>query len=197
MLPEKRQKGIAALILEDGSNNRQIVRRFGNTTMPQVVESSLPSIGALERQYSTEKTENVIGVILQEASTYFGDAMPQGQALEVAAEITTRYKWLKLEDVFVAFNEMKDQNIYGKLTPNKILSRIKKYSEDRLQYAAERSRNAHLARKENRDEDERDKYDKDFRDFAKRYAAEKLIEKDKANKEQQTTNQKHKTTNKK
>jgi uncharacterized protein YnzC (UPF0291/DUF896 family) len=150
MLPAKQEKGIMQMVLDKGSN-RQIVRTFGKASMTDVIRSKLPTLGRLIENYGAEKTENVIAVLLKEASGYFGDAMPDGQALEVATEITVRYKWLKMEDVFVAMNELKEQNIYGKLTPNKILNAINKYSENRLNYAAELSLNAHLSQKESRD----------------------------------------------
>lgn len=179
MLPAKQQKGIVQTILEGGSN-RQIVRKFGNATMHQVMESKYPAIGTMMKSFGDEKIENVIAVIIKEASAYFGDAMADNQALEVATDITVRYKWLKMEDIFVAINQLKEQNVYGKLTPNKILNQVKKYSENRMNAAAEKSLNTHLAGKEPREDDKKEKDDKDFKDFAMRYEINKVIKKDKA-----------------
>ncbi len=149
MLPQKHEKGIMQLILE-GSSNRDLVRSHGSMTMVQAMNKHVPGIGKMVRSEGRERVEKVVAVMLQETSSYFDEQMGKEQALDIAAELTTKYAGIKLEDLWVCLNELKSSEIYGKLTSNKVLSAMRKYMDRRLELAAQQSLNEHLARQEPR-----------------------------------------------
>lgn len=149
MLPQKHEKGIMQLILE-GNSNRDLVRSHGSMTMVQAMNKHVPGIGKMVRSEGRERVEKVVAVMLQETSSYFDEQMGKEQALDIAAELTTKYAGIKLEDLWVCLNDLKSSEIYGKLTSNKVLSAMKKYMDRRLELAAQQSLNEHLARQESR-----------------------------------------------
>lgn len=144
MLPAKQTKGIMQAILE-GSSNRDLVRTFGAVTMHDAMNSPHPGIGVAVQKYGRDKVERVLAVMVAETAAYFEGNMGSEQALDISAEIVTKYPYIKLEDIWVALNELKNKEIFGKLTSNKILSQIKRYLNKRLQAAEQQSYNEHLA----------------------------------------------------
>lgn len=151
MLPQKQHKGIMQLILE-GSSNRELVRTYGNMNMPVAMNAPQPAIGALVRAHGREKVEKTIAVMVIETAAYFDQEMGKEQAIDIAAEVTTRYPFLKMEDAWVVMSDVRSSETFGKLTSNKLLSAIRNYSEKRMQAAAQQSLNEHLARQEPRAE---------------------------------------------
>lgn len=152
MLPAKQSKGIMQMILE-GSSNRDLVRQVGSMSMQQAMNATAPGIGRMVQIHGRDKVEKVIAVIVAETAAYFDGEMGSEQALDIAAEITNRYAGIKVEDIWVALNDLKSSEIYGKLTSNKILSMLKKYMHRRLEAAGQQSLNQHLAQQEPRRSD--------------------------------------------
>jgi hypothetical protein len=139
------------LILE-GNSNRDLVRSHGTMSMQQAMDGTYPAIGTLVRREGNAKVEKVLAVMVQEASAYFDEQMGKEKAMDIAAELTCRYAGLRLEDVWVCLNQLKGSEIYGKLTSNKVLAAMGKYTDRRLELAAQQSLSEHLARQEPRTE---------------------------------------------
>ena len=170
MVPVKQQKGIMQLILE-GNSNRDLVRSHGNLTMYQAMNGNYRAIGALVGDLGGKKVEKVLAVILTETSAYFDSEMGRDQALDIAAEITGKYNYLRIEDVWVCLNGLKSAEIYGKLTSNKILNAMRSYAETRIEAAGQQSLNQHLARSEARTQSSTEGK---FKDFKHQWELEKL-----------------------
>ena len=170
---QKKQQGIMQLIL-DSSSNRELVKRMGRLTMPDVIRGGFPTLFALKRHYDEEKVEKVLAVVVQETSAYFEKALDDERARDVAAEIMTAYGNMTMEDMFVCFQQMKRQAQFGKLTPNKILKQVNDYVDKRLEEGGRMSLNEHLQRKESRVN-----YDGegDMRKFAREWARKHQVEK--------------------
>jgi hypothetical protein len=139
------------LILE-GSSNRELVRTFGTMTLAKAMNAPQPAIGALARTHGRERVEKTLAVMLVETAAYFDAEMGKEQALDIAAEITTTYPFLKMEDAWVVLSELRSAELFGKLTSNKVLSALRKYTDKRLEAAGQQSLNEHLARQETRAE---------------------------------------------
>jgi len=137
----------------------------------QAMNGSFPAIGALVRKQGQSKVEKVLAVMLVETSAYFDEPLGKEKAYDIAAELTGKYAALRLEDVWVCLNDLKISEIYGKLTSNKILSAMKKYTDRRLDAAASQSLNEHLARIEPRTEGSAEG---DFKAFKHQWELEKL-----------------------
>lgn len=181
MLPEKKQAGLLDRVLEK-SSNRELVRSYGNLSMEKVLEGDYPSMSALRRHYGRETIENTVAVLVQDASSYFDKTLSDEQSKDIGAEVLASYPSLMLEDLFVMLQDLKQTELYGKLTPNKILSRCKKYFEKRTELAGQKSLSDHLAKKEARVNT--DPYmGNGFKAFAHEYNLKKFEERINKNKE--------------
>lgn len=149
MLPTKQPKGIMQLISE-GNSNRELVRVYGNMSMVQAMNAPQQTIGALARSRGSAKVENTLAVLLIETAAYFDQDMGKEQAIDIAVEITTKFNWIKMEDVWVVLSDVRSSETFGKLTSNKLLSALRRYGEQRMLVAAQQSLNEHLARQESR-----------------------------------------------
>lgn len=175
MLPEKHEKTLADQVLEK-SSNRELVRSYGNLTMDKVLKGNYPSMAALKRHYGEDKIENMVAVLVQDASSYFDKTLSDEQAKDIGAEVLASYPSLRIEDLFVMLQELKQSELYGKLTPNKILAKTKKYFEKRTELAGTMSLNEHLATKDPRANT--DPYQGNgFKAFAHAYNLKKFEEK--------------------
>ena len=141
----------------EGASKTDLVRAWGRLTIADVVGNGYPALSKLQRTYGRDKVETTLAVLLVEASGYFADRLPKEQAKEIAVEITTEYYWFTLEDVYVVLQRMKRKSLYGKLTPNKVLTELDAYREERLELAARRNEEEHMRRFTRRVRDPRDR----------------------------------------
>jgi hypothetical protein len=125
-----------------------IVRAKADLSIARILETKPPALSLLRKQYSPEKVEAAIAILMIDTSTWFSAPMPQEQAQELAAEITATNYWLSLEDVFLILQRLKRKELYGKLTPNKVMLELAAYTSERLNESAQRSYHQHLDSKE-------------------------------------------------
>ena len=157
-------------LLLNKASNRDIIRAMANVTIGDVA-GRYPAISALKKLHG-DRVETVLAALVVDASGYFEHAITESQALDVAAEICAQYYYLSLEDVYLALSRLKTEQIYGRLTLNKVLNVTSRYAEERANLAAQRNLNEHLARKESRmNYDKPDSIDHDFEKFKKQYNA--------------------------
>lgn len=145
---EIRSSNIMEMLIKKAPN-RDIIKAMANITIADIA-GRFPAISALKKQYPAERVETALATLIVDASGYFEHAITETQALDVAAEISAQYYYLSLEDVYLALSRLKSEQIYGRLTPNKILNVTCRYADERAQLAAQRNLNEHLSKKESR-----------------------------------------------
>lgn len=172
MVPEKQQQGILQMILGK-SSKRELTKAYGHLSLEKVIEGNYPSLAKLRKTYGDEKTETIASIMILDTATFFESNMNEEAAMDIAAEIATTHYYLTLEDLFMVLQDLKQQEIYGKLTANKILVACKKHSEKRMQTAANINYNKHLQNKEGRTDEER-LQDPAFLEFYHEYEKKKM-----------------------
>ena len=160
-------------LILDSSSNRELVKRMGRLTMPDVIRGGFPTFFSLKNEFGEERVEKVLAIVVKETSAYFEKEFDTEKARDVAAEIITVYGNLTMEDMFVCFQQIKRQQQFGKLTANKILKQVNDYVDKRLEEGGRISLNEHLARREPRLNHERQDYE--WREFSKNYAIQNII----------------------
>ncbi len=145
------------MILDDAPRV-EMIRALGGLTVADVLDAKFPSIASLRRPeaFGRKKVEEVTASIIIDASGYFEQSISAETAIEMAAEIGATYYYLSLEDIYVCLQQFKRATLFGRNTPNKILNAVEEYNAQRLKLSEERSLNAHLARKESRQNYDRD-----------------------------------------
>jgi hypothetical protein len=144
------------MILEK-SSKIDLIRSFGKLTLSRIVEEKYPSISSLEKVYEPDKIEKICMILVSDLSGSFDDELSDNEVQEIAVEInSTMLRNLSLEDLYLAFKELKSSEIYGRLTVNKTLKHLKKYMERKLDAVYEKNYNRYLELKEGRDDDHTD-----------------------------------------
>lgn len=144
--PQKAVPTVMAKALEKTSKT-ELIRTFGKLTTTQILRTGYPSISKLERSYP-DKIEKVVQMLVADVNHSFGNEMDTLAIEEVAVELLTPpLRNLSLEDVFVAFREMKAKETFGKLTVHKVTTSLNKYWNQRLKLAAEVSYQNHVSAK--------------------------------------------------
>jgi hypothetical protein len=131
------------------ASNLELVRAYGQLTIAKILDARPASIARLKNEHGEEKVQKAMAVLVADASKAFGDALPQGTALEYAGELVHLVPHLTFEDCFLALQELKKGKVF-KYSLNTILSHLNDYTERRVQLAMQRSHNEYLANKENR-----------------------------------------------
>lgn len=163
-------------MLINKANNSDIIKAMAGITIADTA-GKFPSISQLNLLYTPQRVETAITALIVDAGGYFENTLTPTQARDVAVEISTQYYYLSLEDVYLALQRLKSGQIYGKLTPNKLLNAATTYANERLELAAQRSLNAHLAQKDSRlnyDKNE-NQNDNAFQQFKAKYNAKKEL----------------------
>jgi hypothetical protein len=139
---------VMQLILEAKSKT-DIITALGNLSVADVVDAGYPALAYLRRPdvYGPEAVINVLALLIIEGTSVYEAAIPKEAARELAIEISACYYYLALEDVYVVLQQLKRSNLYGKLTPAKILHAVETHTEERARIAAEKSLNEHLSHK--------------------------------------------------
>ena len=136
----------------DRSPKRQIMKAMNGVTKEIALHSdAIPSMSNLCRQFGDEKIEKVVAMFIQDASMFVGEKMLREDALDCAAEImnTYPYRSLKLEEIYIICQDIKQSDNYGKLTPNKMFSAVKKFWKDREKRAINHSIDQSQQQKDN------------------------------------------------
>jgi len=142
----------------DRSPKRQIMKAMNGITREIVLHNdAMPPISSLCRRFDEQQVEEVVAMFIQDASMFVGEKMLREDALDCAAEImnTYPYRSLKLEEIYIICQEIKQSDNYGKLTPNKMFAAVKKFWKDREKRAIRHSVDQSQLHKGDNDLDER------------------------------------------
>jgi len=126
----------------------ELIERFSRLSTAQIIRSRYPSIAELRMQYGNEKTTKLAMVLVHDLNHSFSGEMDENQIEEIGAELCgSLLKNVSLEDVYLAFRNLKIADVYGKLTVNKCLKALEKQLKERTDQIAEKNYNEHLANK--------------------------------------------------
>jgi hypothetical protein len=125
------------LITAPHYKNRLVVQHYGKMTMQSAMNTQAPTVGKLSRDQGQDHLIESLGRVFVATSMYFDKPLNTPEAEIVAVEILNDYEMsnLKLEDIVVVIKEIKESEIYGRLTANKIIKHIRGYWERRLKAA--------------------------------------------------------------
>jgi len=137
------------MILE-GNSKANLIRAFGNITVGDIVGKGYPALSGLRKLHGTQKVEQAVAVLIVDASSHFERSINKEDALDLAAEITTCYYYLTLEDVMCALQKLKRSKVFGRLTTHRVLQGLEEHNQERTDIAIQKSQNEHLANKESR-----------------------------------------------
>lgn len=129
------------LVLVSNYSNTSVVKHYGGLTLQKALQSNTASVSKLSKTYGHEKISEAIGKIFIGTSLYFDGTLPNNKAAIISEEIFSNYEYrsLKLEDLVALCVEIKQSNIYGSLTLNKILTALSDYWKRREQQAIQNS----------------------------------------------------------
>jgi hypothetical protein len=131
----------------DEKSRRDIVRHFASLTPNKILKGSYPSMAVLRKQHESEKIENVLGVLIQDASRAFGNAWSDDQCVELSTEILSMYYYLSLEDCYLVLQRVKRSKVYGLFCMNTILQAFNDYDQERYTKADDLAYSKHLSQK--------------------------------------------------
>jgi len=156
-LSKKTKPALLALVKSSNYKHTDVIRHYGNMTLQKALEVKAPSIHRLSITEGREPIIEGIAVVFCSTALYFDGELPINKAKLIVEEMLVNYEYsnLKLEDVLVICKELKEQAIYSKLTPSKILKQIADYCKRREKQAIANSINATLDEKHESNLDER------------------------------------------
>ena len=132
-------------MISAGSSRVDIVKHFATITPAKVLNGSFPSLARLKKELGENKVETALAILIIDTSKAFDEQLEKDTALELAAEVHATYYYYTLEECFIILQKFKHQQLYGKLTLNKILAAFEEYNKERMTLADDISYNAHLA----------------------------------------------------
>jgi len=134
-----------------------VVQHYGKMTMQTAMNTVAPTVGKLSRDQGQDFLIESLGRVFIATSMYFDKPLNAQEAEIVAVEMLNDYEMsnLKLEDIVVIIKEIKESEVYGRLTANKIIKHIRSYWERRLKAAVSNSINDSQASKDGAEMSER------------------------------------------
>lgn len=145
------------LITAPHYKNRHVVQHYGKMSMQVAMNTKAPTVALLAREQGQDIMIESLGRVFVATSMYFDKPMSIEEGEIVAVEMLNDYEIgnLKLEDVVVIIKEIKESDMYGRLTPNKMIKHIKDYWERRIKAAVSDSINNSQSNKDGADMAER------------------------------------------
>lgn len=143
------------------SNNRDkgaIMRAMSLVTKEVALsDDAIPSMSRLRRQYGEAVIERALSYFIQDVAMSVGNKMEPAVVADCAVEILNTYPYssLKLEEIYLICQEIKQNDTYGKLTPAKMLRAVAKFWKDREQRAINQQIDASQRDKDSSDLDAR------------------------------------------
>lgn len=148
--PQTKQRPLLMEMMLRHQSSLEIIEAMRNLSVGDVLGKGYPAISGLKKTHGKQRVHHALAALISDTGAYFENSLTEAATIEVATEISLNYYYLSMEDVYILLNRLKRTPLYGKLTPNKILTVADQYARDRLELAATRSVNDHLAKKENR-----------------------------------------------
>ncbi len=158
--PKKKTNTTMVILDSNSKDYAKVVKSLRDLTPDKVLEDdSIPSISRILKKgkISEKQIETIIARMIEWCSVFVGDAMPAIKCQYTAIELLSTYPYtsLKLEEIYLICQYIKSADNFGKLTPNKFMSSVKKFWKDREQRAIGNSLNHSQANKSNANLDER------------------------------------------
>lgn len=130
------------------SSKIELMRAFNQLTVSKIVSDDFPRVGELSRAYGNEVVEQCIAVLVADLSESFNGDLTKDNIDEIAVEINTGIlRNHSLESIYLALKRTKTQDIYGKLTVNKVLKELHKTFDEISDAVMLKNYNNHLALK--------------------------------------------------
>lgn len=125
-----------------------ITKHYGHMTINKAINSPSPTVSKWVKMEGEDKMVPAISRLFTATSLYFDKPILQDHAEAIVHKLLADYSLsnLKLEDLVVCCKEITMSKNWS-ITPNKILSHLKEYSERRMDLAAETSLNDHISHK--------------------------------------------------
>lgn len=156
-LSKKTKPPLLELVRRSDYRHTDVIRHYGDTSMVNAIESKSPSLNRLSKQFKRDEVISIISSIFIATAMYFDGELHPNKASIIAEEMLVDYHYsnLKVEDLIVITRELKEQAVYSKLSPSKILKQIADYTDRRSNTAAKLSINKTLDEKQENNLDER------------------------------------------
>lgn len=137
--------------MNTGASKLDLIRNNANLSIQKAADSSIPTLGHLKKEFSAEQIEKCVGILVADLSESFDYDLKEKQIEEIAVTICSGINLnLKLETIFLACNQIKQQANYGKLNVNKVLNTIRTLFDEQLEVIQQNNQNQHYQLKEPR-----------------------------------------------
>lgn len=156
-LSKKTKPTLLALVKQSDYKHSDVIRHYGNMSLQTALASKTPSIGRLTKLEDRTAIVEGVAAIFMATAMYFDGELPANKAKLIVEDLLIDYEYsnLKLEDILAICKELKEQAVYTKLTPSKILKQVADYCKRREKQAIANSINASLDEKQEANIDER------------------------------------------
>lgn len=143
------------LTAQSAYNNRLVIKHFGELTIRDALACKSKSVGLIAKG-DEDTAIRCICNLFKSVALYFDTNLTHSKAEVIATEILYKYEYrnLKLEDLVVICNRLKESEIY-KLSVARILREIKEYTFERTELAISNSISANFDGNMNEDLEKR------------------------------------------
>lgn len=129
------------------SSKTALIRQFSSLSIPTLVTTKPPAIGALVREHGQEVVENCVAILVADLNTSFSGELSREQIEELAVELTSGFnRNHSLESIYLACRRLKISESY-KLTVAKVLKEADAILNEISETITNQNYNAHLATK--------------------------------------------------
>jgi len=140
---------LPSLIIDGDHKHTELIRHYSNLTIAKALQSNSLSIYRMSVDiYTHDQVVDGISALFIATAMYFDEnSLSSSQAKIVSEELLAHKETLKLEDLVVICKELKEQSVYSKLTPSKILKHVADYRNRRMTSAIKLNLNKTLDEK--------------------------------------------------
>ncbi|CAA0248069.1 conserved hypothetical protein [Tenacibaculum maritimum] len=138
------------LVTRSNYKHTEVIRYYGNMSLKKALDSESPSVIALTKEIPRKEVIDLISKIFIATSLYFDGELSSSKANLIGEEILINYEYraFKIEDIIAITKELKEQIVYTKLTPSKILKHISEYNSRRIKMSIQRNQDKSIQMKD-------------------------------------------------
>lgn len=143
-------KEMVIMLYEDKISGVDLYKAYGNLTVSKIIEEKPPSLVAYKKSEDVDELRRSIARYLIYLCSWFDSNVKDMHAVDIAEKMlsTQTLNHLTFEDLFIMGEQLKNQKIFGKLTPSVLLRTIKNYAEYKLEQVQSYNREQHLRTKD-------------------------------------------------
>lgn len=139
------QKPMLFNMLCENKTPAEILRTHGNVSLHKIVETNVPTIGALART-NEEEVRRSICYLLADLSVFFGGDLSKDQVSMIADEImNTLLCNIRFEGLLIVCQEIKKMNITYKLKPNMVIRALNEHFEEQVKVTVSMNLSRHIS----------------------------------------------------